>query len=41
MGSDESKLLLIGLDNSGKTSILSKILYPKFKDNNITPTIGF
>lgn len=35
------KVLLIGLDNSGKTTILSKIITPSYTDHDITPTIGF
>lgn len=41
MGSSESKLLLIGLDNSGKTTILSRIVDPETMKTDITPTIGY
>jgi GTPase SAR1 family protein len=41
MGNSDAKLLLIGLDNSGKTTILSRIIDPDTLDPNITPTIGF
>jgi hypothetical protein len=29
------------LDASGKSTIMSRLLYPDFHDTNITPTIGF
>ena len=32
---------MIGLDNSGKTTILSRIVDPNYLDTSITPTIGF
>lgn len=41
MGNADAKLLLIGLDNSGKTTILSRLVNPGRYDPNITPTIGF
>ena len=41
MGNEECKLLLIGLDNSGKTTILSRIMNPDEGKSNITPTIGY
>jgi ADP-ribosylation factor-like protein 6 len=41
MGNKEGKLLLVGLDNSGKTTILSRLINPDKLDTDITPTIGF
>jgi GTPase SAR1 family protein len=41
MGNSDARLLLIGLDNSGKTTILSRIIDPSEKATNITPTIGY
>ena len=41
MGSSESKLILVGLDNSGKTTILSGIIDPDILKTDITPTIGY
>ena len=41
MGNTEAKALLIGLDASGKSTIMSKLLNPDYLDPNITPTIGF
>lgn len=41
MGNADAKLLLIGLDNSGKTTILSRLADPNVMQLNITPTIGF
>jgi small GTP-binding protein len=41
MGNSEGKLLLVGLDNSGKTTILSRIINPDKLNTDITPTIGF
>lgn len=41
MGNADGKLLLVGLDNSGKTTILSRIIDPDRFNTDITPTIGF
>lgn len=41
MGGAEAKVLLIGLDASGKTTILQKLYNPDIRDNITTPTIGF
>lgn len=41
MGNSEGKLLLIGLDNSGKTTVLSRIINPDTLNIDITPTIGY
>ena len=34
-------MLLIGLDASGKSTIMSKLVYPDYVNPNITPTMGF
>lgn len=41
MGNSTARLLLIGLDNSGKSTILSRIIDPDSKTAGITPTIGY
>ena len=41
MGNSTAKLLLIGLDNAGKSTILSRIIDPSEKTSGITPTIGY
>ena len=41
MGGASAKLLLIGLDNAGKTTILNRIIDPSTCNPNITPTIGY
>lgn len=41
MGNSSAKLLLIGLDNSGKSTILSRIIDPDVGAHGITPTIGY
>lgn len=41
MGNSDGKLLLVGLDNSGKTTILSRIIDPDRFNTEITPTIGY
>ena len=41
MGNEECKLLLIGLDNSGKTTILYRIMNPSESKSEVTPTIGY
>ena len=41
MGGTTARLLLIGLDNSGKSTVLAKIMDPDTPVNGITPTIGF
>lgn len=37
----EARILVIGLDNSGKTTILNKIKPPEAQHHDIVPTIGF
>lgn len=41
MGNSSARLLLIGLDNAGKSTILARIIDPDFATSGITPTIGF
>ena len=41
MGNSTARLLLIGLDNAGKSTILSRIMNPDESARGITPTIGY
>jgi GTPase SAR1 family protein len=41
MGNSTARLLLIGLDNSGKSTILARIVEPEERARGITPTIGY
>ena len=41
MGNKTAKLLLIGLDNAGKSTILAKIIDPDERIAGTTPTIGY
>ena len=41
MGNSSAKLLLIGLDNAGKSTILARIIEPDDKAAGFTPTIGY
>lgn len=41
MGNKTAKLLLIGLDNAGKSTILAKIIDPDERIAKTTPTIGY
>ncbi len=41
MGSSTARLLLIGLDNAGKSTILSRIIDPEERATGVTPTIGY
>jgi GTPase SAR1 family protein len=41
MGNSSARLLLIGLDNAGKSTILSRIIDPEERTSGVTPTIGF
>ena len=36
----EKRLLLLGLDNAGKTSILYRLCEDKFEPSETTPTVG-
>ncbi|CCF56807.1 hypothetical protein KAFR_0B05110 [Kazachstania africana CBS 2517] len=37
----EIRCLILGLDNSGKSTVVNKLLPDNEKDDNITPTMGF
>lgn len=41
MGNSEAKVLLVGLDNSGKSTILSRLVNPDQSITSVTPTIGY
>ena len=41
MGSINAKVVLVGLDNSGKSSIVSKLKTPSRLLPNVTPTVGY
>lgn len=41
MGSVNAKVVLVGLDNSGKSSILSKLQNPNRILHHVTPTVGY
>lgn len=41
MGAVNAKVVLVGLDNSGKSSIVSKLKAPSRFLHNVTPTVGY
>lgn len=41
MGSVNAKVVLVGLDNSGKSSIVSKLITPGRIIHHVTPTVGY
>jgi GTPase SAR1 family protein len=39
--SKNAKIIILGLDNSGKTTIINRIKDPAHHNYSITPTVGF
>lgn len=37
----EANIVVVGLDNSGKTTILNKLKPPEYQSHDIVPTVGF
>ena len=41
MGKDECRVLVVGLDGAGKTTIVTRLKYGVSEDKEVIPTIGF
>lgn len=41
LGRDECRIIIVGLNGSGKTTIVYRLKHGKLHDSQITPTIGF
>ena len=41
MGKDECRVLVVGLDGAGKTTIVKRLKYGVSEDKEVIPTIGF
>ena len=41
MGKDECRVLVVGLDGAGKTTIVQRLKYGVSEDKEVIPTIGF
>jgi small GTP-binding protein len=41
LGRDECRVIIVGLDGSGKTTIVYRLKHGKLQDSQIIPTIGF
>ena len=40
-GKKKAKIIIVGLDNSGKTTLINFLKPPKEKVSEVTPTVGF
>ena len=41
LGKDECRVIVVGLDGCGKTTIVHRLKHGKLEDSEIIPTIGF
>ena len=41
LGKRKAKIIIVGLDNSGKTTLINYLKPPKEAISEVTPTVGF